>query len=459
MDKIKLLKEILEELERRGVGVKINFLDDTFTKQFQAAKDKSILKAIQCTRRAGKSTGEAKETLQSAFENPETKHLYGALTLGSAKNIIWDMFLSELELKKIQFRSNEQQGIIKLANKSEIRLFGLDSSYKEMRKILGGKYKTVKIDEAGSITQDLKKICLQMILPALTDMNGRLTLLGTAENIPKTYFEAVTSGLEPGWSVHKWTAFDNPYIADKWKEHIEWIEKFNPTFKLTSEYKTHYLNEWCADDRLLIIRINKDTVIPAIDLVNPTYILGVDIGFNDATAFTLVGFHNKSPELYVVESYKEREMDLTDTANKIKHYLRSYPIGRVIIDGANKQGVEEMKNRHFIPLVPAEKTDKASFLKILADDITRGRVKYFQSKCDSLIEEQDQLQWKDATKQDEDPRIPNDQNDSFLYAWRHARNYLWKEEVPPLDINSNEYMDQFAKRLTDIRRKQNELQY
>lgn len=459
MDKIKLLKEILEELERRGVGVKINFLDDKFTKQFQAAKDKSILKAIQCTRRAGKSTGEAKETLQSAFDNPETKHLYGALTLGSAKNIIWDMFLSELEIKKIQFRSNEQQGIIKLANKSEIRLFGLDSSYKEMRKILGGKYKTVKIDEAGSITQDLKKICLQMILPALTDMNGRLTLLGTAENIPKTYFEAVTSGLEPGWSVHKWTAFDNPYIADKWKEHIDWIEKYNPTFKLTSEYKTHYLNEWCADDRLLIIRINKDTVIPAIDLVNPTYILGVDIGFNDATAFTLVGFHNKSPDLYVVESYKEREMDLTDTANKIKHYLRSYPIGRVIIDGANKQGVEEMKNRHFIPLMPAQKTDKASFLKILADDITRGRVKYFQGKCDSLIEEQDQLQWKDPTKHDEDPRIPNDQNDSFLYAWREARNYLWKEKVPPLDINSNEYMDQFAKRLTDIRRKQNELQY
>ena len=61
MDKIKLLKEILEELERRGVGIKVNFLDDKFTKQFQAAKDKSILKAIQCTRRAGKSTGEAKE--------------------------------------------------------------------------------------------------------------------------------------------------------------------------------------------------------------------------------------------------------------------------------------------------------------------------------------------------------------------------------------------------------------
>ena len=216
------LKLIIEELKRRGIGQQVNFLDQAFTKQFKASQDKSILKGIQCSRRAGKSTGEAKETLQTAFDEAETKHLYGALTLGSAKNIIWGIMVHELEEKKIQFRSNEQQGIIRLNNKSEIRLFGLDSSYKEMRKILGGKYKTVKIDEAGSISQDLKKICYQMIMPALADVSGRLTLLGTAENIPKTFFEQVTSGKEPGWSIHKWSAFDNPYVKNKWQEHVDW---------------------------------------------------------------------------------------------------------------------------------------------------------------------------------------------------------------------------------------------
>jgi hypothetical protein len=448
------LKLILEELKRRGEGVQVSFLDPSFPAQFKAAQDKSFLKAIQCTRRAGKSTGEGKETLQSAWDNPGSKHLYGALTLSSAKNIIWDALLQELESKKVQHQLNSQSGVIRLANKSEIRLFGLDSSYKEMRKILGGKYKTVKIDEAGSITQDLKKICLQMILPSLTDESGRLTLLGTAENIPKTFFESVTSGKEPGWSIHKWTAFDNPYIAEKWREHIQWIEEHNPAFKLTSEYKTHYLNEWAADDKLLIIRINENTVVDPIEFNSPTYILGVDIGFNDACAFTLVGFHKKSPELFVVEAYKEPELDITDTANRIKQYLKRFPIAKVIMDGANKQGVEEIRNRHQIPIQNAEKTDKASFLKILADDVTRGRVKYFRGKCDSLITEQEALQWEDATKQKEDQRIPNDQNDSFLYAWREARNYLWSEEKKPADINSNNYMDDYAKRLAEMRRKQ-----
>jgi hypothetical protein len=454
MSKAERLKAIIEELKRRGVLAPPVFLDSSFPLQYKAAMDKSFLKAIQCTRRAGKSTGEGKETLQSMIDVPESNHLYGALTLSSAKNIIWDTLLTELEAKKVPYRSNEQQGTIKLENKSQVKLFGLDSSYKEMRKILGSKYKTVKIDEAGSITQDLKRVCYQMVMPALTDVNGRLTLLGTAENIPKTFFEAVTTGLEPGWSIHKWTAFDNPYIAEKWREHIAWIEEFNPTFKLTSEYKTHYLNEWCADDKLLIIKINEGTVVEPIEFNAPTYILGVDIGFNDACAFTLVAFHKASPSLYVVESFKEPELDITDTANRIKTYLRKYPVAKVIIDGANKQGVEEIKNRHHVPLEAAEKQDKASFLKILADDITRQRVHYFRGKCQSLIDEQASLQWEDDTRQREDQRIPNDQNDSFLYAWREARNYLWKEEIKPDSINSDKYMDEFAKRLLEQKRRQ-----
>lgn len=457
MNKVERLRLVLDELKRRGLGEQVTFLDPAFPAQYKAALDKSFLKAIQCTRRAGKSTGEGKETLQSAYDAPGSKHLYGALTLASAKNIIWDTMLQELDTKKVQHQTNSQSGIIKLGNKSEIRLFGLDSSYKEMRKLLGGKYKTVKVDEAGSITQDLKKICYQMVLPALTDESGRLTLLGTAENIPKTFFEAATSGQEPGWSVHKWTAFDNPYIREKWEEHIKWIEEFNPSFKLTSEYKTHYLNEWCADDKLLIIKITQGTIIEPIELVQPTFILGVDIGYNDACAFTLVAFHSKSPYLYVVEAKKEPELDITGTANRVKEYLRRYPIAKVIMDGANKQGVEEIKNRHHIPIQNAEKTDKASFLKILADDVTQGRVKYFKGKCETLVDEQASLQWEDETRQREDQRIPNDQNDSFLYAWREARNYLWKEQPKPDDINSNKYMDEYAKRLVEARRRQNEL--
>jgi hypothetical protein len=453
MNKAERLRLIIEELRKRGVVAPLNFLDPSFPAQYKAAIDKSFLKAIQCTRRAGKSVGEGKDTLQEMYNLPGSSHLYGALTLSSAKNIIWDVLINELETRKIKYRANEQQGFIRMENDSTLRLFGLDSSYKEMRKLLGGKYKTAKIDEAGSITQDLKKIVYQMIMPALADLSGRAVLLGTAENIPNTFFEKVTSGKEPGWSVHKWTTLDNPYMRTQWEEHLKWIDEHNPTYKLTSEYRTHYLNEWCANDSLIIIKTNQQTIVKPIEIKNPTYLLGVDIGYNDACAFTLGAFGSNSPSLYVVSSRKERELDITDTANRIKEYLRKYPIQKIVIDGANKQGVEEIRKRHNILLNPAEKTDKSSFLRILADDVTRGRVLYFENECESLIEEQASLQWEDETKQKEDPRIPNDQNDSFLYMWREARNYLWKEAEPKIDKNSNQYMEDYAKRLYE-RRKQ-----
>lgn len=448
------LAEILEELKKRTS--KVSFLDPLFPKQYACALDKSFLKGVQCTRRSGKSTGEGKEILQTAFEQPETKHLYGALTLGSAKEIIWDTLLNELDANKVMHKVNVQIGSITLENKSVIKLFGLDSSYKEMRKILGSKYKRVKIDEAGSITQDLRKICYQMIMPALTDVNGSLTLLGTAENIPKTFFEAVTSGQEKGWSIHKWTAFDNPYIAEKWREHIRWIELNNPSFMLTSEYKTHYLNEWCADDSKLIIKTNAHTVCKPVNLVNPTFILGVDLGYNDASAFSLGAFHAASPKLYVVKSFKSREMDITDVANTIRGLMNKYPIAKIVVDGANKQGIEEMKKRHNLPLTNADKQDKATFLKLLADDIAQNRVHYYEGECDTLIEEQNYLQWKDDRKQDEDPRCDNHENDGLLYMWREARNYLYTEQQKPDDINSDKYMDEFAKRLTKLRAAQND---
>ena len=245
------------------------FLDREFKIQYACATDKVMLKAVQCTRRSGKSTGEIKSQLQDMVDFPGTKHMYMALTLDSAKFIAWDIIIEELDRQKVEYKTHEQRGIVMLKNGpkgtfdggSVLRLFGLDASYKQMKKVLGTKLKSVKIDEAGSMTQDLRVICYQMIMPALADLGGTLTLLGTAENIPGTFFEKVTSGEEPGWKVYKWTAFDNPYMKEQWTKLIDTIRTTNPKFMETSEYKTHYLNQWVADSTKLIIALSPDSFI------------------------------------------------------------------------------------------------------------------------------------------------------------------------------------------------------
>lgn len=447
----------LKARDLRRAQSSLSFLDPFFPKQYAAALDKAPFKAVNCTRRAGKTTGEVGEQLEEAvIKSPGTKHLFMALTLDSARNIAWDMIQEMLEKNKILNKSHRQTGEIFFGNGSYYKFFGVDASYQEMKKVLGGKYKTVKIDESGSMRNSLRTLCYQMIGPALVDQDGRLTLLGTAENIPKTFFEEVVTGKEQGWSVHKWLTIDNPYMREKWQKHLDWIDQNNPGFKETSEYKTHYLNEWCADDNLLIIRhqegFNECNSKPSGELF---YCLGVDLGFNDASSFTVCAFSRRDPHLYVLESFKRSGMDFTDVARTIRNLQGLYDFHKIIVDGSAKQGVEELRNRHSLPLVAAEKTDKETFLRALSDDYKQGRIKVVKEKSKQLIEEQSQLMWlKDANK--EDPRCENHCNDSLLYAWRDCKNYMFEPEYSEWKSEEQKMKDQERREAEEMTRAQNE---
>jgi hypothetical protein len=254
-------------------------------------------------------------------------------------------------------------------------------------------------------------------------------------------------GKEPGWSVHKWMTIDNPYMKEKWQKHLDWIEANNPKFKLTSEYRTHYLNEWCADDVKRIIKLNSESIVAPFELKNYNYVLGVDLGFNDASSFALLAYSIKDPKAYVVKAHKKSGLDITGVANIIRTFMTNYPINKIIIDGANKQGVEEMRNRHRLPLEAAEKTDKATFLKLLADDVTQNKLVLFDGEAKDLEDEWEALQWKDSSQQDEDDRCENHCGDASLYSWRHVRNYLFKPQEKEPEFGSDPYMKNYAKQL------------
>jgi hypothetical protein len=446
------LQEILQELKSRQQK-QVSFIDENFPKQKEILLDESRFQLWNCTRRGAKSNTAARAHGKTAYECEGSESLYMALTLDSAKAILWSVMEEILDEKKIKHVPYKQPGIFEIESKnatsrsqwSKVRFFGVDASYREMRKILGRKIKRVSIDEAGSVTVDVDTLVYQMIKPALIDLDGSLTMLGTCENIPGTFFERELKGkglMSSIWKRHIWTTYENPYMAKKWDAEIKEIMTANPLAVNASWFKTHYLNEWCADDDLLIIKhseaINEATKLPSGEIF---YCLGVDLGFNDASSFTVCAYSRNDPNLYVVESFKLSGMDFTDVANTIKRIQGSYDFYRIIVDGAAKQGVEELKNRHGIPLVNAEKADKATFLRMLADDYKQGRIKVFKDQSQQLIQEQSQLMWiKDSDK--EDPRCENHCNDSLLYAWRECRNYLFKPEVSKWTSESDQMKEQ-----------------
>ena len=433
---------ILEELVRRyQKNLQLNLRDDSFEAQNKAIDDVCRFKAYNCTRRAGKSVGMAIELLETAINEPNTRQLYMALSLDSAKEIIWDVLIDLLDKNFVDYHANAVKGILQLDNGSKIRLFGADASYKEMRKILGQKLRRVVIDEAGSFTIDMSKMIYQVIMPALADLEGDIILAGTCEKIPNTFFEKVTEKVEPGWSVHKWTAYDNPHMKEQWTREIDRILKTNPKAKDASWFKTHYLNEWCTDDDLMIIKMNDHNFVDELPKGEWRYVLGVDLGYNDDTAFSVCAFSPNSRHCYIVETYKSPEFDFTDTARAITSFQSKYPFYKIIIDGANKQGVQELRNRFGLPLDIAEKQDKAIFLRILRDELIQGYVYLIKDKTNELQTEWHQLQWKDLDKDKEDYRCQNHLSDATLYAWRELYHYTYREPDREIDRDSDEFMD------------------
>ena len=423
------------------------------------AKDKRF-KAINTTRRGAKSVTECLDDIEIMCKYPNSRLVYGALTLDSASEIIWDVFQEKLDEAKILYKTNSTHKTITLKrNDSRVRLFGIDCSEKQMRKILGQKLRKATIDEAGSMTIDMVKLCYQTIMPTLTDLrpDSWLTLIGTCENIPNTFFQSVTEGMERGadWNTFKWTTYENPFMVKQWTDEINDLVKNNPLVVEASWFKTHYLNQWVTDDDLLIFHIADAKMVgfKESDYPSAIYGLGIDLGFNDACSFVETCWSPKVKHGHFITSYKESGMDFTDVANKIKEMQKTRRYSKITIDGANKQGVEEIRKRHKLPLEAAEKQDKVTTIRLLDDDLKTGSMLVDEVGCRSLIQEWRSLIWKDKEKLKEDPRCENHASDGALYSWRANRHYLVGDPVKKYLPNSEEALLEQQKK--DILRMKN----
>lgn len=443
----KILKEYLKRF-----APKPSLRHPEFHEQNKAIDDESPLRAWNATRRGAKTTSAAIDIIETMERFPKKKNLFLALTLDSAREIIWD------DLKDLAEKNgwvigediffNEARSIVRHKNGATARLFGVNTSAKEMRKVLGQKYKKVFIDESGSMTIDMVKLCYQMIGPALIDYNGQLTLLGTCENIPKTFFEKVTTGKEPGWSVHRWTSDKNPYVRDAWIKKKNDLIKENPNIVHASWFRTHYLNEWCQDDDLLIIPFNEErnSVEKLPSDIDWSYVLGVDLGYNDATSFSILAFSPYHPICYRVKGWKERGLILSAVGRAIEQIRTQFEFFRIVIDGSNKQGVEDLRQRMNLPLTNAEKTGKPTYLKALKDAVVTGTFKVIKGHNNDVIDEWDHLQWSDETHLNEDPRCENHSSDGTLYAFRECRHYVFTEAEMAPKKDTDKFMLEFEKK-------------
>jgi phage terminase large subunit len=430
--------------------------NDSFPQQINFIKDPAKLKTLFCTRRAAKSFTAGMYMVHEALKTPNSNCLFIGLTRDSAKGIIWKDVLQVLDYKfNLGAKSNLAELTMTFPNGSVIKCLGVDADQDEMNKLLGKKYKLVCIDEASMYTIDLEKLVYGILKPAMADQRGSICLMGTSSNFTRGLFYDITTGSRRDWSVHSWSAYDNPHVSRQWAEELEEIERDRPLFKETPLFKQWYLNQWVVDTEKLVYKFNSERntyqkTKPQLDPSGWTYILGVDTGWDDDNAFVLGKFHEHDPTFYVCKTFNKPHMTFDQVAAKIEEFMADPEMkpAKIIIDGANKQGVESMRQRSLIPFEYADKIGKVDFIEMLNGDLVQEKVK-IHSGCTNLINELMGLVWKtDGDKiiypKKEHPALPNHLCDAFLYAWRNGFHYMSQPAEKKLVVGSREWYEKNA---------------
>ena len=432
-------EEALRVIEHcnKVIGSQPKFYSPEFAAQTAFILDKSPRKAAQCTRRAGKSKGAGLAQLRAiSITHPGSTALYLALTKGAARAIYWDNVLKELnEEYALGASFNEsrlEMTLPKHLGGGKIMLGGADSSTKEMEKFLGGKYSSIIIDEAGSWTIDVADLIEENLEPCTADYkNGWVGIIGTPTRFTKkSYFFDVTTGrVRDGWKVHKWGALDNPFMRENFKAIMDRKIANNPRVVETPAYRRMYLNEWVVDDEALVYRYRAEQNLcpkpSKEDSDQWINIIGVDLGYNDATAFVVCSYREYDRTVYIRHAYKKSEMIISQVAQRLEYYVDAYRPQVIVVDNAAKQAVEEMKQRYGLPLMPAEKRGKADFIELMNSEFQQGYIQLVDTETTDLQEEYDSLIWDDkAVKRAEHPDCENHCADAALYAWRRCLAYM-----------------------------------
>lgn len=403
-----------------------------FKEQLDFVKDESPNKLAVCSRRSGKTLACAADLIDTCLKTPNVVSLYITLSRNNAKKIIWR------EVKKIN-RDYKLGGIENLSelsmtfpNASIIYLSGAKDT-NEIEKFRGLAIKKVYIDEAQSFREHIRELIDDVLAPALMDYAGTLILIGTPGPVTLGYFYDCAEKTN-AWSKHHWTFWDNPFILAKSKmTHQKMLDRELIRRGVRADdpsIQREWFGKWVLDSDSLLLHydaIKNDYDEPP--KVPYTYVLGVDLGLEDADALAVLAWSEKSPNIYLVEEQINRNEDITSLMARIEALRKKYDISKIVADtgGLGKKITEELIRRHQIPIQPADKARKMENVRLLNDFLRSGK---FKAKTTSNFASDSYLVEIDRTKSKPDKIVVSDRYhsdiiDAVLYAFKESPAYTY----------------------------------
>ena len=468
-------------------------IDTLFPEQRRAVEDPHNRVCLWTTGQSGKSTAVLTYYVDDGIRRPHGVYWYFCLTSYHVEEIAWPT-LKRLDREfDLGCRFQEQKLRVILPGGSWIRLFGFDRPL-ALDRYYGVRLRSAAIDEAAFSNIDLDDFCEDTLGPRLLRENGKIFLMSIPPREPRGLFDEIIRGFPKranmagvrsptrrDWSVHSWTAFDNPVMRDLWIDEIakkiraragdnptpEDLRRAEAELRAAPWFQRNYFGERVQERGEKVYDFDRDRntywrtddkgerVSSWEPRPGDRYVLGIDFGWDDSTAFSWNVYRDDSPDLVEVESFKQAEMRMDAIAARARMYIAAsgeeHAIS-IVGDYAHKTFFEEIRRRYDLPMMIGEKSEKYDWIATWNADANLGRVKIVDPENSPHVEEMLGLVWKliKATgKKVEQPAAPNDCSDAHLMAYRHAYHYLHEEPAKPVETGSPEWYHRQEERMLE----------
>ncbi len=400
---------------------------DCFPAQRSFVEEPSSFATADTGRRAGKSEGIARWLLAKEVAMPKAPALYFTLTRPDAKRIMWEPLKALSAKHSLGLEPRESTLTFRRGGRDRIYLTGCNNAT-EIGKMRGSGWGAVAGDEAQNFPAYLKPLVEETLTPALMDYDGAIRLTGTPGPVPIGYFYDCTRSSK--WAHHKWTPFDNPHV--KAKKLLRQVCELRGITEEHPSIQREFYGRWVYDQSALVFAYEASRNDYGIPPLLTDYVLGVDLGFDDADAIAVLGWTEKRPELYLVEEHVLAKQSITELTAKIRELHAKYDPLATVVDtgGLGKKIADEIRKRTAIPLEAADKARKLEHIELLNDALRSGRMfarRDSRFAQDSLLVEWDR---SNPEKPKISDRFHSDICDAVLYAYMRALHWLHEPAAP-----------------------------
>jgi hypothetical protein len=257
-------------------------------------------------------------------------------------------------------------------------------------------------------------------------------------------------------------------ICDNVRDYQAVQKREHPGIELTDSWRREWLAEWVILTSSLIYRFGKCNRLGAaecVDLVTgariehpsdrflagATFILGIDLGYNDPTALVVVAYNVEfSSRLYVVETFQKSAMLIADVHQELQRLDARYDFTYMVGDSSSLQVFETLRQTHGWSIEKADRQGKRSHQLMVNSDL-QTRVVVVLPGNDVLVRQLETCRWEakalEEGKYVEDPKDENHLADAFLYAHTFSRSLWYEAPKPRKEVTNGDRVAELTREL------------